>query len=619
MGYQSLNSGDIESIRDAKTDEMLKELYLLVGAAEDFVSQKTFQDVASLVASDSIALYDAVSTLGYDAIGDTGENLYVIVPGGTGVQDYGTFIDLDSGFQAFGLFPKGVISPKQFGASTAGADSYARIQACLDFASTSKLPIDCYGNQFASGTTLELKSNTRFIGSGGLTAHASLPTADALLQMDVMSGTLGTYYNQNISFEGVTFDGNNRTLTDGSRTALIKIWSTQAPIFKNCVFKNHQYILLSLGGDKDATVESCEFVNWGLNAPLVEGGPAIWTGPNPTDDTIGDGVTVDTCHFHDSEWCAMYALIRNVIFTNNLVRNIKEGAIYSRFGTYSGIETDGYRHVYSNNVIDGVTLKVVQAAGFEIGSHDTVVTGNIIKNCDRAGIIATDQTITCIIANNIVRDCCLNQPDAAAFGQISVRATSSAGVLQDVTVCNNIVRGSVALYGIRIYRESGTDIPDNINICDNDVSDSGVTANLSYTMELGNNCSVRNNIGHASENPVSGILSMTAAGGTHVITGVGFPPRRIEFHTAFHGAGGVLYTGHGVSNKDDTHSAVFSTIDHTAGAALTGNSAVNSIVLKTTGGVTNVAAKVSAFGLDGFTVSKANFVTTATVHWTAYP
>lgn len=59
---------------------------------------------------------DKVTTLGYYNPGDGGINTYLIVAGGTGTDDGGSFIDLDNGLQAKGLFDFGAVSVRQFGA-----------------------------------------------------------------------------------------------------------------------------------------------------------------------------------------------------------------------------------------------------------------------------------------------------------------------------------------------------------------------------------------------------------------------------------------------------------------------------------------------------------------------
>lgn len=71
--------------------------------------------IADLKAMAGLQLGNTVRTLGYYSPGDGGGNDYEIVASGTGTDDGGSFIDLDNGLQARGLF-NGEVNVKQFGA-----------------------------------------------------------------------------------------------------------------------------------------------------------------------------------------------------------------------------------------------------------------------------------------------------------------------------------------------------------------------------------------------------------------------------------------------------------------------------------------------------------------------
>lgn len=91
--------------------------------------------VAAMVASTSLSLGDTVVTQGYTTIGDGGDNTYTIVAAGTGTDDGGIFIDLDT-HQAQGLFPKGIHNVNQWGAVGGGVSATANtiaIQAAIDW------------------------------------------------------------------------------------------------------------------------------------------------------------------------------------------------------------------------------------------------------------------------------------------------------------------------------------------------------------------------------------------------------------------------------------------------------------------------------------------------------
>lgn len=96
---------------------------------------KEFNTVADLVADTTIVLGQIVKTNGYTTLGDDGDNSYLVVPAGTGVDDGGSFIDLVGiPEQVQALFPGGKITFEQFGATADGVtDDLAEQLACADF------------------------------------------------------------------------------------------------------------------------------------------------------------------------------------------------------------------------------------------------------------------------------------------------------------------------------------------------------------------------------------------------------------------------------------------------------------------------------------------------------
>lgn len=82
----------------------------------------TFDSVADLQASTQLTVGQKVRTLGYYDPGDGGGNDYEIVADVTGVDDGGSFIDLDNGLQAKGMFPGHTTYPAQFGVIYFGSE-----------------------------------------------------------------------------------------------------------------------------------------------------------------------------------------------------------------------------------------------------------------------------------------------------------------------------------------------------------------------------------------------------------------------------------------------------------------------------------------------------------------
>ena len=107
-----------------KDDNQQWESDPVVGALSPASVTRAFDVVAGMVASVALNVGDIVTTSGFTSAGDGGDNRYEIVPAGTGTDDNGSFIDLDT-HQAKGVFVKNYITPEQFGAPANGTDDDA--------------------------------------------------------------------------------------------------------------------------------------------------------------------------------------------------------------------------------------------------------------------------------------------------------------------------------------------------------------------------------------------------------------------------------------------------------------------------------------------------------------
>tara|TARA_R110000868_G_scaffold96586_1_gene265761 strand:- start:68 stop:961 length:894 start_codon:yes stop_codon:yes gene_type:complete len=297
---------------------------------------------------------------------------------------------------------------------------------------------------------------------------------------------------------------------------------------------------------------------------------------------------------------------------------MKEAAVFTRNDASVGASSVSTKII--NNTIIGVTIKDVQAAGFEIGGIDTIIQDNFIRNCGGAAIDLTDFTNTAIVANNIIRDCVQDQTNKSGFGGITIRATDNIGLPQDITVHNNNIRDTLgnAQYGIRVWRPTGTDIPARIRIIDNDVAASGATENLSYGAPIGNGCVVAGNVGHNSFSPVMGRVTLTAAVATQAITGVGFVPRLVTVEAVYVSASSASRSSGARARDGVTGSrCVYSYTDNTnAHGGFRDGDAVN---LVDSGGSDVFSASITSFEADGFTFDKTVATIAPTVVWTAYP
>jgi len=102
-----------------------------------------FDTVADLELS-SLDVGITAETRGYTAAGDGGENTYLIVTGGTGTADGGSFINIANGNQAKGKFGS-TLSLKQFGAPGDGTDQFTELAAAVAFGDANSVSIDITG------------------------------------------------------------------------------------------------------------------------------------------------------------------------------------------------------------------------------------------------------------------------------------------------------------------------------------------------------------------------------------------------------------------------------------------------------------------------------------------
>lgn len=152
---------------------------------------RTFANVAAMVAEGAIEVGDRVRTLGYYAAGDGGGNDYDIVAAGTGTADGGTYIDLTgiSG-QAKGLFPNGKKFVNQYGTDGTTAD-VTKFQAAIDSTPSTGLTVLHVqpGSYDGDMTTLTVGTRTVFLDETGGTV--SYPTAAPALTRVSRTGSKG--------------------------------------------------------------------------------------------------------------------------------------------------------------------------------------------------------------------------------------------------------------------------------------------------------------------------------------------------------------------------------------------------------------------------------------------
>lgn len=308
----------------------------------------------------------------------------------------------------------------------------------------------------------------------------------------ITSGALNSFESGRIIFDGIVFDGNKANRNVVTSTALINLRKVSRLTVRNCLLKDHQYILFAIQGAGRVIIEDNEFSGWGkpTSAP-AEGGAALYCSSN-ADLTPVNKLGVCGNWFHDGEWAAIYDYGAESLFDGNWIENVKEAGYFGRSD-----QAPARRRIVTNNHIIGVTSKSIDGVGILASGENDLVSGNIIRDCDYAGIGVTVQG-KAMIADNDVANCAINA-GATAFGQIDVRISSASVAPSDLTIKGNKVRSSGSSpYGIRVRRVAGSLVLDNLTVADNDVRSAAISSANNLVIDsgiVGASPLVRNNIG----------------------------------------------------------------------------------------------------------------------------
>ncbi|WP_444894905.1 phage tail-collar fiber domain-containing protein [Microbulbifer sp. SSSA005] len=124
--------------------------------------KRTFTNLADFLADVQLREGQFVEILGREVAGDDGANAYQMVSANTAAHDNGSYIDHpNSGLQAKGMFPKGVVYLEQFGATSGGSVlENSEVQAALDFARDQNLPWRGRGNYWVEAVTAYTPSDS---------------------------------------------------------------------------------------------------------------------------------------------------------------------------------------------------------------------------------------------------------------------------------------------------------------------------------------------------------------------------------------------------------------------------------------------------------------------------
>jgi parallel beta-helix repeat protein len=291
-------------------------------------------------------------------------------------------------------------------------------------------------------TTLTIPSNIRIFGDGEGKTILRL-TGSFSASASLLSNISGS----NITFENITFDGNNNS----TRTVeLLSFALVNNLNIINCTIKNSTYIGCGLGGCQDVVISGCRFENNGRPIPSTVSAPALWCADYS--GTTSKEVVVDGCYFLNNKWSAAYFMPVGGTFTNNHCVNNGESTIFSNqiLTKYLRIE---------NNYINGTTRSHISGSGIEVGGRYLTVKNNIVLNCASDGISLTN------ISNSVIEgNVCYNNgtetgyyPLAAGIGIASVQqlSTLTSAVITD-TVGTVTVTTSTNYYIGQAITISGT-------------------------------------------------------------------------------------------------------------------------------------------------------------------
>lgn len=517
------------------------------------------------------------------------------------------------------------VSVLDFGAKGDGStDDTVSVQAGLDYVRDNGGSLSFPKGTYLISETLTVSSNSCLIGERGqsiLQMDNSFADGTSLLQTSTVTGTLDTFEYENITFDGLTFDGNNRTQT--TYRGMVRIGKTNGITFVNCQFKNHKYIMLSLLGCKNFKIQGNEFTAWGKDDVAAEGGAALYIS-NADDETTSKYGSVAENYFHDGEWSTIYGFAQKCDFTYNTMINFKEGVYFRWYDTDPQVSSE--KSCFIGNRISGVDVKNIQGAGMEIGGRNVVIAYNDVEDCEGSGIILTDVCDDVSVLYNKVRDTVKDTTTFAEFGQIMVRSTMVSDIdPKHIQIIGNRIGDTyhtpVAPYGIAVITlNAATDPIDPLIIRNNDVTDAAAdSANNIYIEEdaVGNNLVVEGNVGHASFVPYVGYKVLSAETGDVVIDGVGFKPRLVTIE-AIQVSATIVSRSFGARARNAIGS--YGTFAHVSTASRGGLSGAGNIVnLVDVDGNLVFDANLSSFDVDGFTLSVATASVAPRIVYICYP
>lgn len=486
------------------------------------------------------------------------------------------------------------LSVKDFGATGDGTtDDTTAIQNALNAGTGRSVYFPAGTYRFSS--TLLVKTKTTLIGEGMnksiLKLTSGFGAGTTAIRNDIITGTVDVYYDTDLEFYGLTFDGNNNSTRTGELVAIAKVRNVT---FSNCGFQNHTYIALALTANSNMVVTECYFTNNGRPIPSTVSAPALWTAATVLGTPYD--VRVENNFFYDNNWSAAYFMPTRGSFTNNNCLSNGESTIFcNNTGSYLRIE---------NNTIDGTTRSNISGSGIECGAPYTIITGNTIVGCAAEGIALTDvQNVT--IADNLIFN---NGQDTAYYpfpNGITIVNTASAPNQPDhIQIHGNRIgdrQGTKTQYAAIGFSGGGAACT-NVAIYNNDFAEQKTATYFNLTAStFGTGCYALNNYDRVGAllPPFRFVtFQLNAGAGNQSVTGVGFRPRALLFNSVFTSVT-QAFTSVGMHDGGGG-TAITSSVDSTARQGVQGLGVIN---IKDGSGATVAYATLVSYDIDGFTIN----------------
>lgn len=291
--------------------------------------------------------------------------------------------------------------------------------------------------RYGLGAQSLIGSRTRLVGDGAFYPLSGFPVNQPLLR----NRNIGSYVDEKITLEGLTFDGENLG-AGASQTRFTELVSlgtvTQASVLGVDVM-NHQYIGLAMGGCRASRLEHGTFSGLGYQGTTTNGGSALLissSGANQSEDVSVKGYTAKDCHWH-----GLHFSVKSGSLFDIRARNVKEAGIFaSRLLPNIDMSAVSMSHID----VKGVRKKHTSAHGMELGGIKYTLSQFHIEDCDHGGLALTDpQDVS--VSNG-------------AIGNVTKVAGAIAGGIDMNFMASGATRGRNVRIGsgVRVYDDQAT-------------------------------------------------------------------------------------------------------------------------------------------------------------------